>query len=344
MNWTQTFTISRLRCWLLAVGMVIVLLKPSAVSARQDSASSPRAEASAMDSRDGDRTLSVIQLRHAAAIDAAAVINQVIAAQGVITVDERTNALIVIGTDQAQAIVREIVAELDVELDDEKTADDLIVRIFKLKHAIVNSDLASRLGSLFPQAHAVGPRHFSSREPMRVTFDADTNQLIARGKIEALDTLRSLIEAIDRAPAAPRAPTELQVRLVWLVGGLADDQGAKIPPDMEEVILELSNLGVNELRLAAQAIVRVTGNKRFGTVFVANLNESWSMAFSGRAGSGPGGTRTLDVELQGESRSGTAESKLETSITTVSGHFVVLGVSPIRNLESVFVLQVTDLK
>ncbi len=344
MNWTQTFTISWLRLWLLAVGMVIVLLNPSAVSARQDSASSPRAEVSAMVSRDGDRTLSVIQLRHAAAIDAAAVIDQVIAAQGVITVDERTNALIVVGTEQAQVIVREIVAALDVELDDEKTADDQIVRLFKLEHAIVNNALTSKLGSLLPQALTGGPGRFSYREPVRVAFDAATNQIIARGTKEALDTVGSLIDAIDRAPDAPRAPTELQVRLVWLVGGLADDLGAKIPPDMEEVILELSKLGVKELRLAAQAIVRVTGNKRFGTVFVANLNESWSMAFSGRAGSGPGGTRTLDVELQGESRSGKAESMLETSITTVSGHFVVLGVSPIQNLESVFVLQVTDLK
>ena len=113
---------------------------------------------------------------------------------------------------------------------------------------------------------------------------------------------------------------------------------------MGQVINELGKIGIGDLRLAAQTIVRVSGNDVFKTRFVVNVNQLWRMSFSGRASSGPGGTRTIRLEIDGKDEANTGDIRLETTITTVSGHFVVLGATPIQDLESVFVIQVTDLK
>ena len=219
------------------------------------------------------------------------------------------------------------------------------MRVYQLVHAVADSQLASTLDSLFDMTRSIrrGARMMSVK-PVRIAYDGHTNQIIARGTTSAIAALNELIAAIDRAPAEARGPAELRVRLVWLVGGLAGEHGAKVPPDMGQVVNELGKIGIGDLRLAAQTIVRVTGNDVFKTRFVVRVDQLWRMSFSGRAVSGPGGTRTIRVEIDGEDEANTGDIRLETTITTVSGHFVVLGVTPIQDLESVFVIQVVDLE
>ncbi len=290
-----------------------------------------------------EETLSVIPLRYAAAREVAAVIDETILAR--ITIDERTNALIVAGSKETLASVRQIVAQLDVALEDPKGSDEELVRVYQLAHALANPQLASTLDSLFDTTRSIrrGARMLSVK-PVRIAYDGHTNQIIARGTTSAIAALSELIDAIDRAPAKARGPAELRVRLVWLVGGLAGEHARKVPPDMGQVVKELGKIGISDLRLAAQTIVRVTGNDVFKTRFVVSVDQLWRMSFSGRAVSGPGGTRTIRVEIDGEDEANIGDIRLETTITTVSGHFVVLGVTPIQNLESVFVIQVTDLE
>jgi hypothetical protein len=113
---------------------------------------------------------------------------------------------------------------------------------------------------------------------------------------------------------------------------------------MGQVINELGKIGISDLRLAAQTIVRVTGNDVFKTQFVARLDQLWRMSFSGRAISGPEGARTIEVDIRGQDDADIGDIRLETTITTVSDHFVVLGATPIQDLQSVFVIQLTDLE
>ncbi len=293
--------------------------------------------------QDEEQTLAVIPLRYAAARQVADVIDETIPAR--ITIDERTNSLIVGGSQEALTAVRQIVAQLDVAIEDPKGSDEELVRVYPLAHALANPQLASTLDSLFDKTRSVRRGgHMLSVKPVRIAYDGHTNQIIARGTTSAIAALNELIAAIDRAPAEARGPAELRVRLVWLVGGLAGEHGSKIPPDMGQVVNELGKIGIGDLRLAAQTIVRVSGNDVFKTRFVVNVDQLWQMSFSGRAVSGPGGTRTIRVEIDGEDEGNIGDIRLETTITTVSGHFVVLGVTPIQDLESVFVIQVIDLE
>ncbi len=315
---------------LLGAGLTVALILPGPISA-QPARAKPVGEmvASLAISSAQESTVEVIPLRHTQAKHAAGILHRLAPDDVIITVDERTNALIVAGSQDAQDFVRELVAQLDVEIDAEKAAGRNLVRVYELS-ANTDRHRAQMLGSLFD---------------LLVAYDQATNQMIVRGPAHEIESLDALIETIDRLPAADaHRPSELRVRLAWLVSGLDQGAGTKIPPDMGEVIRELDKLGIDELRLAAQTIVRVSADQRFRTQFVANLIEPWSMSFTGHTANGPGGAVTLDLKLHGERLSGTASSKLETSISTVSGHFVVLGVSPIQNLKSVFVIQVTDMK
>ncbi|MHC4447725.1 MAG: secretin N-terminal domain-containing protein [Planctomycetota bacterium] len=288
-------------------------------------------------------TLSVIPLRYAAARQVAAVIENTIHAR--ITVDERTNALIVGGSEEAMVSIREIVAQLDVAIEEPKGSDEELVRVYPLVHAVADPQLAATLDSLFDSTRSVRRSgRILSVKPVRIAYDAHTNQIIARGTTLAIASLNELIEAIDRAPTEARGPAELRVRLVWLVGGLGGQHGTKVPPDMGQVLNELGKIGISDLRLAAQTIVRVTGNDVFKTQFVARLDQLWRMSFSGRAISGPEGARTIEVDIRGQDDADIGDIRLETTITTVSDHFVVLGATPIQDLQSVFVIQLTDLE
>ena len=263
-----------------------------------------------------------------------------------LTADARTNSLIISATAASHERVQDLLQSLDVEIA--RPGDDRErVRVFPLSHAVANDRLAESLWSLYGTNRRGGPQSARFTPPLRIANDTETNQIVARGLQHDLDTLHELITALDRKPSDPVSP-ELRVRLIWLVNGVASSRVRPLPKDLVPVVEELDRIGITDLQLAAQSLVRVRAGEAFGTSFTAQIDDTWSVQVNGTAAGGPGGVRTLSIELSGHSQSPTgnrgpaALTELETTISTRSGHYVVLGVNPIKDMDSVFVIQVSD--
>jgi hypothetical protein len=293
------------------------------------------------------RTIEIVSLEHAEAGEVAATVLEM-APKPLgfsLTIDERTNSMIVAtNSDTAMPFVSRIVKLLDVPIDSEG-AYDVVVRVFKLKNPEVGHEVVDLIAEVFPPR---GQQGRLAQLPLRVAFDASTGQIVARGVKGEMTALQALIEDLDRPSADERpgespAQTELLVRLVWLVGGLNEGQGRAVPADLAPVLAELRRLGIDDLRLGAQVLVRTSDSRKFSTQFGARLADRWAMSFDGIPRAATGDRRFLDVSIDGRAIKDGGESiQLSTSIVTVAGHLVVLSTGPIGELESVFVIQVTN--
>src|SRR5262249_8783406 len=153
----------------------------------------------------------------------------------------------------------------------------------------------------------------------------------------------------DRPPAGQQAE-ELRVRVVWLVSGLAREDAVP-PPDLGDVLAELTKLGIDKPRLAAQTLVNALPGQSFKVDGSAKLEGTCRLAIAGVRGEKKAPpSMHLDVKAtrEGEPQKGFAGGRrseeqicsLSTHITTPLGHAVVLGVTPTDGLTSVFVVQV----
>ncbi|MHC5005359.1 MAG: secretin N-terminal domain-containing protein [Planctomycetota bacterium] len=272
-----------------------------------------------------------------------------------LTVDERTNSLIFAAVDAPTLdFVRNVVRMLDVEVESSRAGEDgLVTRVFTLAHAADGYELVDLIDSLFQQRQerTAADRRVRLIAPPRLAFDAQSGQVIARGLQEDLDAVSELIAALDVAVAGKAdAPArgEMQIRLVWLVGGLEEGLGRSVPADLRPVTEQLRRLGIEGLRQVSQVLLRVSAGEQFQSAFHAELGAGWRMAMKGSAG-GTETARRLEIEIEGSAATGfdgAAGSgrllELSTSITTAPDHFVVLGVSPIGPMDSVFVVQIRE--
>jgi hypothetical protein len=257
-----------------------------------------------------------------------------------IAVDERTNSLVISARRSELDSVLELVATLDQPVPAASSDKEELVRVWTLEHAIANQKLADTLIAIFnfPQQSRSGA--VSNARTARIAYDAATNQVIASGRTSALDALDVVIEAIDR-PAVTTAGGDRRLRLVWLLGGLPEGDGLAVPRDLEGVIAELGQLGIVDLRRAAQTIVGITGGETFESDFVTAPGGPWEVRVEGYAAPGESGGEKLTISIK-VARDDGVSSALMTTISTVPGHFVVLGASPLEGLESVFVVQITE--
>jgi hypothetical protein len=178
---------------------------------------------------------------------------------------------------------------------------------------------------------------------VRVAYDSSTNQIIAHGAKDLIGMLDEVVEALDRKPDEDGAAAEVSMRLVWLVSANSG-AGRAIPQDLDDVVAELQRIGIGDLRLASQSLIRVSSEQSFQANFVANLATPWQIMLEGAMFTGDRASRRLSIDLVGQPTDGSGiRTRLETTITTVSGHFVVLGATPIEAMDSVFVVQLTDI-
>jgi hypothetical protein len=192
----------------------------------------------------------------------------------------------------------------------------------------------------------------------KIAVDERTNSILAQGTqgtlliIDAI--LTKLDEAADKDLKKYSAATTFQVRVVWVASELPPDQGAKPADDLKEVLGELAKIGVKELRQVGQAIVNTTPDGQFqvrcspllagrpsdleisGTLKMRQetpiLNVQLSASQTEPAALGPPGRGRPTTKRLVD---------LGTAITAPLGHYVVLGVTPVEKMTSVFVIQVT---
>jgi hypothetical protein len=188
--------------------------------------------------------------------------------------------------------------------------------------------------------------------------------------IAKVEALLARLEDVQREQREPEAvPTELQVRIVWLVSGLKAPEDPELksaaapkpPDDLKDVVAELAKLGIDKPRLAAQTVINTIPNTQFTTQGSAVLDTPCQVSFTGMV-SGKKEAPALQIAIQATreipqraggggfqgggfqgGRVGMSSAQicnLQTTITTPLGHAVVLGVTPTETMTSVFVVQV----
>ena len=292
-----------------------------------------------------EQVLEVIQLQHGVANEISSTLQRVMR-DARVTPDERTNSLIVMGSSESIAAAKSLLAAIDVEVSGENAerSNQKQVRAFPLEHATADGRLLATLSELLRSTDY-------DMHSLQLALDSRQNQVIASGQTTYLHALESLLTMMDQ-PASPDAlPSgELSVRLLWLVGG---DSGATraVPGDLKAVTDELARYGVSGLKLGAQSITRVSADEEFTNMFSSNVTTGWSHQVEGRVRSGQDEGLRLDIHVRGQSARiqnpdnpqeiiGGDETQFGTTVTTSAGHFVVLSMNPIGDLDSVFVLQI----
>jgi type II secretory pathway component GspD/PulD (secretin) len=261
--------------------------------------------------------------------------------------NEQTNTMIVLAPSEVQKQVEALLERLDVPVDPLK---DIQIKVFSLIHADAGT-LAEMISTLF------------DGEDVKISFDPKANAIVATGPERALEVIEALLLRMDTDQHRETPKTSsatFQVRVVWLVSGLEGGQMAPPADDLNVVVHELHDLGVTGLRQGAQALVNTTPGGEFHVSCAPMLDQ------------GPTDVRicgslelkedvpVLDIEITGTLvhsvplRRSSGEKRpeqlvqrgdlanLATKIAAPLGQYVVLGVTPAKDLTSVFVVQVTS--
>lgn len=293
----------------------------------------------------------VVQVQHAPADQLSITLRNVIRSVR-ITPDNRTNSLIVAGTREELSMAKQLLASLDVRIDEERVdlpdESGKQVRAYAVQHAKVDQEFLGTLSTLLRTTE-------SERTGLHLALDARQNQVIASGEPPFLRAVGTLVDMLDQPiDSSMTTPTssssELSVRLLWLVGG---NSGASrsVPEDLKPVVDELSRFGVEDLKLGAQAMVRVSADDDFHTSFASTIASRWTHEVTGRIRTAPEGRLRLDIDVgaigETDFRPGAEQSsrrpdvvQFQTTVHTTAGHFVVLSMNPVADMESVYVLQI----
>jgi hypothetical protein len=272
----------------------------------------------------------VVPLRYAAAAEVSQALGGVFADGGRggvnVSVDQRTNAIIIVAPAGRIAEIKDLISKLDVQVAEPPSSARAEVRIFSLRN---NPDKSVQDAvKLVLASHGLNNTN--------VAIDPTRNQVIVSADKPTLDAVQAILARLD-TPLPRRASADMQLRVVWLVKGSNPDEFGPPPDDLKEVLPALAKIGIDKPRLAAQTLVNMTPNSEFrasGTLQLGNPCQfSVSGHFSDR--SDPAG---LNISLNAKD---TAEiCNISTEISAPIGHFVVLGVTPTRSMTSVFVVQV----
>jgi len=193
-------------------------------------------------------------------------------------------------------------------------------------------------------------------------IDGQTKQLIVRSKPGVLARVRSLVEVLDRPPPAGPEKEGRQVRLVWLTRDRTGKEKLTPPPgDLKEVLEELAKFDITDLALLSQIMVQTLSEGDFQ--MGANLSFSGApcrLSMDGMLRERPDGLVEMELSLEAvknrppnlpeeadfrphSGKEGEEVIQLcnfTTRILAPLGHAVVLGMTPMGSLESVFVIQV----
>jgi Bacterial type II/III secretion system short domain len=282
-----------------------------------------------------ETTLRVIVLKHTSVKDFARVAGSVVRDPfSSVSYDERTNAVVVRGTSSTIDTLMDLVEMLDVPVA--KGSGDERVEVFSLEHAQANPLLIETLDDVLG-------RDGQGHQNLRLSYDQLSNQLVARGESRALAQLSALVKELDRPAPFEQQSGDIDVRLIWLTSGAK----GKVPADLEDVTDALEEVGIEGLGMVAQTIVRTTNRSDFMTEFATGGDEPWRVRFGGSAQTTDAEHWTMEVSLSGRQANPSPETfpgsvEFDTRLSTQSGHYVVLGVAPIGDVDSVFVLQIID--
>jgi hypothetical protein len=278
----------------------------------------------------------IIPLKYATATDAAQLLQQLFRPSGFggdssvrIASDPRSNALVVAAPAGRLAELRSLVEKIDMRPAAENTFPRFVMKEFALRTLEPDKDVEAALRLAL-----------SGSQNNRFALDRPRRQVLVYADDAAMKTVEALLNRLESTAAIPPA-RDVQVRVVWLVSGLAD---APPPPDdLKDVLPGLAKLGYDRPRLAAQALVNVTANAEFQTKGVANLGAACPFSVTGRLDDKkepPALSISIMARRERGERPPEELCNLQTVINAPMGHMVVLGVTPTGAMTSIFVVQV----
>jgi len=245
----------------------------------------------------------------------------------------REDSILVSGPAEVHQRVKAIIQHLDALRKPDRVAQ---LRIYALKYAEPH-EAELLLDSLLSREN----------EDLRVAVDERTNSVLVAAPPEQHTTAEALLKALDVPAAADHsqaAPeTTLRVRVIWLADGFSSDD-APAAKNLDEVVTELTKLGLEDIRQVGQVMVHTAPNGRFqvgGCPKTDPFSADWRI--TGKLDQQQG-TPTLEIEISANVLPVDAglSVQLQTDISAPLGHYVVLGVTPVGEYTSAFVVQVTS--
>jgi len=146
-----------------------------------------------------ERVTRIFKLKHARALDTVSTVQTVIGARAIATADERSNSIVVAGSERELEIVAKLVEQLDAEAPDK--AKQLTVRTYELRHRS-SAEALQVIRDLF------GPD--KTEQTLWIATDDQAGNIIARGAPAELDALDEFVTEFD---GARRAPETLILRI-----------------------------------------------------------------------------------------------------------------------------------
>lgn len=273
-------------------------------------------------------------------------------AQVQIVADQRTNTLIVSGPAAIHERIANLVRTIDVPGSAKR--EERIVRVFRLRFARAQ-DLVKIIAPTFAAPEGRPPT-------VSLAADPATNSLLVMSNPDDEKQITALIEQLDRQAEATATSPGRRVRILWLVSGM---ELPPPPPDLKDVIEELDGLGIQNLRLVTQNIIQTVPGQEFSTTSVAPGFSLCRLKIEGTVTEKEGETPHLKISVSAAGRmppkpqpapdptapavptppsppmpSMSELASLMTTVVAPPGHKVVLGVAPIEQYTSVFVIQI----
>jgi hypothetical protein len=300
--------------------------------------------------------ISVYQLHHIEARNAVLSLQSLLGlseSSGVrVDADPKSNRLFLYAPLATQLQVKGVLERLDAPPE---PGGDQQVKVFELYNSDATT-LAETVSGLL------------DAEEVTISVDPRSNSLIAKGPEGILMMLEALLLRLDEQEEhEKRTPpsTTYHVRVVWLASGLPEGIGTEPADDLSDVLAELAKVGVTGVRQVGQAMIHTLPDGRFQITCSPMLGEAQTeMNISGELEERHG-MPYLDIQVSAKQvvyvpaspdpRLGPDHPQatpkqlaheglidLETEIAAPLGHYVVLGVTTVRETTSVFVVRITE--
>ncbi len=300
--------------------------------------------------------IKVFSLAHADVATIEPVILTVLQDENVrLSIDPRTNSIIVMGGNHELEKMEALLQVLDVPQPKrpKDTEPAVQTKVYRLQH------LAAEQFSRSAEA-------FELDEKFNFNVDFITDQVLVSGTVESLQEFSRFVELIDTASTVESV--NRQVRVLWLVN--RENAASPPPKDVTSAVEKISEqLDLDPLGTAAQLLVNVSPQKggrapefvSQGTAHLKQFDRMAHISIEGELEAQPESQNRLTIRIEAalaEENTTVGDSgglaalarqqaqrdlcQLSTVVSAPLGHPVVLAVTPIDSLDSVFVIQVLD--
>lgn len=266
--------------------------------------------------------LRIFALKHLNGEEASDVLSDLFGRSGIrLTTDHRSNSILASGT-------REQLLEIEAVLERLDRPEQTNSRTYR----VIN--LSETPGRMLEKSLDVAMAELG----VNVIVDREHNRIVASGSQRGLDKLAQLIQTLDQR-MRPAKPATL--RVVWLMESAGVKGEQPMPADLRKVTAPLQKMGIDDLIVETQLMVNVGEDE--SDFRVSGRCNTAKVSVSGRRIGADAGPAKLALTIEAEDfKRNTSLAEVEAVVSLGSGQFAVLGVSPVGQRDSVFVVQIIE--